>query len=101
MRFRPVLPRLRRPGVLRPTSGGPTAALIPPDPRGLTDGPLDPALLGIRAELAGHARRLWLRRIVRRLWIAAAAALAAEAALLIIARAVPIESLTSLGVGVG
>ena len=66
--------------------------VVPPDPRAALDGPLDPSLQSIRAALAGHRNRLWLRRIVRRTWIALAAIAIAEAVLWTMARFIPIEA---------
>src|SRR6185295_5510497 len=74
--------------------------VAPLDPRQTIDGPLDPALETIRSSLAGHRRRLWLRRIARRAWLAAAATLVAVAVLLIVARLFPIEALPSLLVAI-
>ncbi|HEV7809430.1 MAG TPA: hypothetical protein VGO64_02425, partial [Candidatus Limnocylindrales bacterium] len=76
------------------------ALVPPPDPRDLAGAPLEGDLDLIRRSLLGHRRRLWLRRIVRRGWLAGATILAAEAALLLAARAVPIELLGSLVVAV-
>ena len=50
--------------------------------------------------LAGHRRRLWMRRIVRRAWLALAAIAVAEAGLLGLARLVPIEILPTLVVAI-
>ncbi|HVL53494.1 MAG TPA: hypothetical protein VM344_04485, partial [Vitreimonas sp.] len=75
------------------------AAYVPPDPRALVDGPLDPALEDIREELRPHSRRLWLRRIVRRAWMAVAVVVGAELLLWSAARVVPIESAPMLGAG--
>jgi len=74
---------------------------VPLDPRLVVGGPLDPTLEGIRAGLQPYRRRLWLRRIVRRAWIALAAGVASDALLLVVARIVPVESLPSLLVIVG
>ncbi|MFL5716620.1 MAG: hypothetical protein ACJ77V_03465 [Chloroflexota bacterium] len=65
---------------------------MPPDPRASLSGPLDPTLESIRGELGGHRTRLWLRRIVRRAWVAGAAIAVAEAILWTIARFVPLEA---------
>ena len=81
---------VRRPS-LRRAAGAP-AAIAPPDPRAVLSGPLDPALDALRAQLAPHRRRLWLRRIVRRTWIALAVLAIAEAVLWTIARVVPLEA---------
>jgi hypothetical protein len=66
--------------------------VVPPDPRHSLSGPLDPTLEAIRDELGGHRARLWLRRIVRRTWVALAAIAVAEAVLWIVARFVPLEA---------
>ena len=58
-----------------------TPARPPADPRLLVQGPLDPAIEAIRADLRPHRRRLWLRRIVRRAWLVLGATVVAEAAL--------------------
>ena len=86
--------RLQLPSVLRRRREGSTAspAVIPPDPRLHLSGPLDPALDTLRAGLAPHRRRLWLRRIVRRTWIALAAIAISEAVVWTVARFVPLEA---------
>ena len=66
--------------------------VVPPDPRLALSGPLDPALETIRAELGGHRRRLWLRRIVRRAWFAVAAIAVGEAVIWTVARFIPLGS---------
>jgi len=66
--------------------------VIPPDPRAVLHGPLDPSLEAVRGALAGHRNRLWLRRIVRRAWLALAAVAIAEAGLWTVARFVPLEA---------
>ncbi len=68
----------------------PAPAFVPADPAslGLV---LDPALMEIRAELAAHRRRLWLRRSVRRAWYVAAGVAVAELLLAIAQRMLPIE----------
>ena len=70
---------------------GQPAPVVPPDPRSAITGPLDPTLLAIRSGLVPHRRRLWLRRIVRRAWIALAAVVVAELMLWTLARFVPLE----------
>ncbi|MEA2519314.1 MAG: hypothetical protein QOF49_1394, partial [Chloroflexota bacterium] len=70
------------------TAGRP---VVPPDPRLALDGPLDPSLELIRSRLARHRRRLWVRRITRRAWLALAGTISIEACVLGIARIVPIE----------
>ena len=62
------------------------APVVPPDPRSAVAGPLDPPLVAMRAGLVPHRRRLWLRRIVRRTWIAVAAVIVAELVLWTVAR---------------
>jgi hypothetical protein len=74
--------------------------VVPLDPRLVVSGPLDPALDAIRASLQPHRRRLWLRRIVRRAWVALAVGAALEAILFGVARVVPLEVLPSLAVTV-
>ena len=66
--------------------------VVPPDPRQSLTGPLDPTLEQIRGELGGHRARLWLRRIVRRTWVALAAIAVGEAVLWTVARFVPLEA---------
>ena len=65
---------------------------IPDDPRRVLAGTLDPDLEAIRSMLRPHGRRLWLRRMVRRAWSVLAAVIAAELALAVAARLVPIEA---------
>ena len=60
-------------------------------------GPLDPELERIRTGLRPHRRRLWIRRIVRRAWIAAAAVAIVELAFWTAARFVPIEAAPAIG----
>ena len=86
-----LLGQVRRAG--RPQ---PDRTVVPADPRETVSGPLDPSLDAIRAGLVGHRRRLWIRRIVRRAWLAVAAIALLEAALLGLARLIPIEILPSL-----
>ncbi|MEX2184630.1 MAG: hypothetical protein WEC14_09295, partial [Chloroflexota bacterium] len=76
----------------RRTDASTPPTIVPADPRAVLTGPLDPALLAIRSSLATHRRRLWTRRIVRRVWIAAAVVAVAEAALWTVARFVALES---------
>ncbi len=77
-----------------------TAAAELPDPRAVLSGPLDPALLAIRADLQPHRRRLWLRRIVRRAWLVAGAVLAAEVAVFTLARIIPVELLPTIAAAI-
>ena len=73
---------------------------MPPDPRQSLSGPLDPTLEAIRGELGGHRARLWLRRIVRRTWVALAAIAVAEAVLWTVARFVPLEAAPVIAVAI-
>ncbi|HZC33719.1 MAG TPA: hypothetical protein VE640_10570, partial [Candidatus Bathyarchaeia archaeon] len=57
----------------------------------MLSGDLDPALLQLRAALAPQRRRLWLRRTIRRAWIALAAVAIAETGLWALARWFPLE----------
>ena len=61
---------------------------------------LDPVLLALRASLLPHRRRLWVRRLVRRAWVALAAVVAAELVLWTLARFVPLESAPVLGAAI-
>ena len=83
--------RTQSPFRLSARSRADAATVVPPDPRSAVAGPLDPALVAIRGGLVPHRRRLWLRRIVRRTWIALAAILVAELVLWTVARFVAIE----------
>ena len=67
-----------------------TRGYVPTDPASLGV-ELDPALTEIRTGLAGHRRRLWLRRSVRRAWSVVAAVAVAELLLAIAQRMLPIE----------
>ena len=80
-------------------AGGPPP-VIPPDPKLVLQGPLDPALGALRSSLAPHRRRLWTRRIVRRTWIALAVVATAEAALWTVARFIPLEAAPIVGVSI-
>ena len=91
--------------VRRRLRGGPgareaTKAVVPPDPRTVLAGELDPALLGIRAGIAPHRRRLWIRRLVRRAWIALAGIAVAELVLWTVARFIPLESAPALALAI-
>ena len=71
----------------------PAPAVVPPDPlavarRAARPGPRPAA----RAALLPHRRRLWLRRLVRRGWIALAAVVVAELVLWTLARFVPLRA---------
>ncbi|MDQ6795800.1 MAG: hypothetical protein M3067_13470, partial [Chloroflexota bacterium] len=70
----------------------------PLDPRVAVIGPLDPDLERIRSALVLHRRRLWLRRIARRGWIAAAALAVGELLLWTVARFLPLEAAPAVGV---
>ena len=87
MTLRTALRRLRR-----PTAGvtGPRAPL-PPDPRAILAPPIDPVLVELRASLLPQQNRLWLRRLVRRAWLALAAVVVAELVVWTIARFVPLQ----------
>ena len=81
-------------------AAGEAAPVVPPDPRRAIAGPLDPTLLAIRSGLVPHRRRLWLRRIVRRTWIALAAVVVAELLLWTVARFVALEFAPVIGVAI-
>ena len=74
-----------------------SATVVPPDPRLHLEGPLDPSIDAIRGSLVPHRRRLWLRRIVRRAWVALAIVAITELALWAIARVVPIDLAPVIG----
>src|SRR5918993_1247549 len=78
--------RAPRPVVRR----APEIPFVPADPAGLGV-QLDPSLAEIRSTLAGHRRRLWFRRAVRRFWAVAAVVAVAELALAVAQRLVPLE----------
>ncbi len=82
---------------LRAAAGEGPPNLLPPDPRATLAGPLDPLLLDLRASLIPHRRRLWLRRLVRRAWLAIAAVALAELALWTLARLVPLPLAPVIG----
>ena len=63
---------------------------MPVDPRLVVDGPLDPSLTSVLGALGPYRQRLWIRRIVRRTWLALAAILVAELVLWTVARFVPL-----------
>src|SRR6187551_2537919 len=63
---------------------------VPADPATLGVA-LDPALVELRAGLAAHRRRLWLRRAVRRAWYVLAVVMVAELLLVIAQRLFPLE----------
>ena len=98
------LTRFRSPAViarLLARRGGPDRrhAWAPVDPRTLLSGPIDPSLERLRSDLAPHRRRLWLRRIARRAWIALAAVAITELVLWTLARLFPIEVAPAVGAG--
>ena len=72
----------------RPSYGaaGMPDVIVPADPRAALAGPLDPSLLEIRSGPTAQRRGLWLRRIVRRAWVAVAAVILAELVLWTVAR---------------
>ena len=74
--------------------------VVPPDPARVLDGPLDPDLLARPGALRPHRDRLWLRRLVRRAWIALAAVVVAELVLWTIARFVPLPSAPLIGAAI-
>ena len=76
------------------------APVVPADPAAVLTGPLDPALVAVRAGLASHRRRLWLRRLVRRGWIALAVVVVAELLLWTLARFVPLPSALLVGAAI-
>jgi hypothetical protein len=77
--------------------------LVPRDPTGSVDRPLDPIILAIRSALGPFRRRLWLRRSVRRGWRVLAAVLLLEAGLWTVARLVPLEraAIVALAIPIG
>ena len=81
--------RLRARPSRRPSDAA--APFIPADPTTLGVA-LDPALGDLRTGLAGHRRRLWLRRSVRRAWYVLAAVMVAELVLAIAQRLLPLEA---------
>ncbi|MEI7744857.1 MAG: hypothetical protein WCK58_14055, partial [Chloroflexota bacterium] len=85
--------RLRslRPMRARRAASSAQASFVPVDPASLGVA-LDPALAELRADLAAHRRRLWLRRAVRRAWYVLAAVAALELVVAITQRLFPIES---------
>ena len=64
--------------------------VVPADPRLVIDGSLDPSLTSVLGALGPYRQRLWIRRIVRRTWLALAAILIAELVLWTLARFIPI-----------
>ena len=92
--------RFRLPFVRRASSPSVGGAVIPPDPRQHLAGELDPSIEALRASLAPHRRRLWLRRMVRRAWIALAGVVVAEAILWTLARFIPLEAAPVIGAAI-
>ena len=74
----------------RPAGEAPAPVVVPADPRLVVDGPLDPALTAVLGALGPFRQRLWVRRIVRRTWLALAAILVAELILWTVARFIPV-----------
>ncbi|MFL5678922.1 MAG: hypothetical protein ACJ77X_14950, partial [Chloroflexota bacterium] len=77
-----------------------TGLVVPQDPAAVLDGPLDPDLLAVRGALRPHRDRLWLRRLVRRAWIALAVVVVAEVVLWTTARFVPLAWAPVAGVAI-
>ena len=92
--------RVRTRSLRRPRRLVAPPPVLPPDPRAVLDGPLDPTLVAIRTTLLPHRRRLWMRRLVRRGWLAVAAAVLAELILWSVARVVPLESARLVGAAI-
>src|SRR5436190_8727157 len=76
------------------------APVLPRDPRSVIAGDLDPVLISLRAALVPHRRRLWLRRLVRRGWIALACVAIAELVVWTVARFIPLESAPALALAI-
>ena len=83
------LARARRPAGQRVQPA--QSMFVPVDPRAAFGGALHPDLVAIRRLLRPFGLRLWLRRIVRRAWIALAITIAAELVLWTAARVWPLE----------
>src|SRR5687767_2728759 len=92
--------RFHIPLVRRASAAPVGGAVIPPDPRQHLAGQLDPSIDAVRASLAPHRRRLWLRRMVRRAWIAVAGIALAELVLWTIARFIPLEAAPVIGAAI-
>src|SRR6187551_2904047 len=88
------MPTLRpsRPGRNGATSPTDPVPFVPTDPATLGVADLDPALAQLRAGLAAHRRRLWLRRAVRRAWYVLAAVVVIELVLVVAQRIWPLEA---------
>ncbi|HSK94742.1 MAG TPA: hypothetical protein VLA76_11895, partial [Candidatus Angelobacter sp.] len=82
----------RGPGDLKP--------VVPDDPARVLEAPIDRSLLSIRSGLVPHRRRLWIRRIARRTWIALAVVAVAELVLWGIARVTPVEQAPVIAVSI-
>src|SRR4051794_18691228 len=93
MRLPSSLPR-------RAVASRPAPTVSPPDPLATLDGPFDPELVRLRASLLPYRRRLWVRRLVRRGWIALAAVVVAELVLWTVARIVPLQRAPLIGVAI-
>ena len=83
-------PSSRRSGPSRPVFQ------VPEDPRRLISGPLDPELERLRIDLRPHRRRLWIRRLVRRTWLALVATVGIELVVFLAGRIWPIEGLGAI-----
>ena len=92
----PPMPNLRP---RRPDASTAPVPFVPADPATLGVA-LDPALAQLRAGLAAHRRRLWLRRAVRRGWVVLAAVAVAELALVVAQRIWPLEDAPVLGAAI-
>ena len=75
---------------LRAAEAASAPVVVPADPRLVVDGPLDPDLTAVLGALGPFRQRLWIRRIVRRTWLALAGILVAELVLWTVARFIPI-----------
>ncbi|HUQ44277.1 MAG TPA: hypothetical protein VM451_07730, partial [Candidatus Limnocylindria bacterium] len=94
--------RLGRPWrrITRAQATHPAETFVPVDPRVALGPDLDPDLLAIRSLLRPHGRRLWLRRVIRRVWIVVAGAVVAQLALWTLARLMPVEVAPTLSLGI-
>src|SRR5687767_15541362 len=92
--------RFHIPLVRRASAAPVGGAVIPPDPRQHLAGEMDPAIDALRASLAPHRRRLWLRRMVRRAWMALAGVVIVEALLWTVARFFPLEAAPVIGAAI-
>ncbi|HEY6058749.1 MAG TPA: hypothetical protein VIV06_12005, partial [Candidatus Limnocylindrales bacterium] len=83
-------------GILRRTGASATRIddarrLAPPDPQAVPGAAIDPELGALRAQLLRFRAALWLRRFVRRAWIALAVVAILEVLLWAAARIAPLE----------